>query len=41
VNLVAAVVALGALRWATKLADEQHAYGHAKAEYLSAGFEAP
>ena len=39
VNLVAAVVALGALHWATKPADEQHAYGHAKAEYLSAGFE--
>ena len=39
VNLVAAIVALGALSWATKPADEQHAYGHAKAEYLSAGFE--
>src|SRR5512144_2070560 len=39
VNLVAAVVALGALHWAFKPADEQHAYGHAKAEYLSAGFE--
>jgi cation diffusion facilitator family transporter len=39
VNLVAAVVALGALRWAVKPADEHHAYGHAKAEYLSAGFE--
>lgn len=39
VNLVAAVVAIAALRWATKPADEQHAYGHAKAEYLSAGFE--
>jgi cation diffusion facilitator family transporter len=39
VNLVAAVVALGALHWATRPADEQHAYGHAKAEYLSAGFE--
>jgi len=39
VNLVAAVVAMGALRWATKPADEGHAYGHAKAEYLSAGVE--
>lgn len=39
VNLVAAVVALAALHWATKPADEHHAYGHAKAEYLSAGFE--
>jgi cation diffusion facilitator family transporter len=39
VNLVAAVVAMAALRWATKPADEEHAYGHAKAEYFSAGFE--
>jgi cation diffusion facilitator family transporter len=39
VNLVAAVVALLALRWATKPADEEHAYGHAKAEYFSAGVE--
>src|SRR3954471_3306947 len=39
VNLVAAVVALTALRWASKPADEEHAYGHAKAEYFSAGVE--
>ena len=39
VNLVAAVVALLALRWASKPADEGHAYGHAKAEYFSAGVE--
>lgn len=39
VNLVAALAALGALRWATRPADEEHTYGHAKAEYLSAGFE--
>ena len=39
VNLVAAVVALLALRWAAKPADEEHAYGHAKAEYFSAGVE--
>ena len=39
VNLVAAVVAIAALRWATKPADEEHAYGHAKAEYFSAGVE--
>src|SRR3954467_14484552 len=39
VNLVAAVVALLALHWATKPADEEHAYGHAKAEYFSAGVE--
>jgi cation diffusion facilitator family transporter len=39
VNLVAAAVALAALRWAVKPADEEHAYGHAKAEYFSAGVE--
>jgi cation diffusion facilitator family transporter len=39
VNLVAAVVAMAALRWAVKPADEEHAYGHAKAEYFSAGVE--
>jgi cation diffusion facilitator family transporter len=39
VNLVAAIVALVALRWAAKPADEDHAYGHAKAEYFSAGVE--
>jgi cation diffusion facilitator family transporter len=39
VNLVAAVVALAALRWASKPADDEHTYGHAKAEYFSAGIE--
>jgi cation diffusion facilitator family transporter len=39
VNLVAAVVALAALTWASKPPDAAHAYGHAKAEYLSAGIE--
>jgi cation diffusion facilitator family transporter len=39
VNLVAAVVAMAALRWAVKPADDEHAYGHAKAEYFSAGVE--
>ncbi|POM22948.1 Ferrous-iron efflux pump FieF [Actinomadura rubteroloni] len=39
VNLVAAVVALGALRWASKPADEEHPHGHTKAEYFSAGAE--
>jgi cation diffusion facilitator family transporter len=39
VNLVAALVALVALRWASKPADEEHSYGHAKAEYFSAGAE--
>lgn len=39
VNLVAAIVAMAALRWATKPADEEHAYGHQKAEYFSVGVE--
>lgn len=39
VNLVAAGVAMGVLRWARKPADEEHAFGHAKAEYFSAGVE--
>jgi len=39
VNLVAAVFALGALRVASRPPDRDHAYGHAKAEYFSAGVE--
>jgi len=39
VNLVAAVVALRALAVAGRPADEEHAYGHTKAEYFSSGFE--
>jgi cation diffusion facilitator family transporter len=39
VNLVAAVGALVALIVAERPADEGHAYGHGKAEYLSSGFE--
>lgn len=39
VNLVAAVVALIALTIAAKPADEEHAHGHGKAEYLSSGTE--
>ena len=39
VNLVAAVFAFGALRWAAQPPDEEHAYGHEKADYLSAGVE--
>lgn len=39
VNLVAAVIALAVLTWASKPADEEHAFGHTKAEYLSAGAE--
>lgn len=39
VNLVAAGIALLAFRWASQPPDEEHAYGHAKAEYFSAGIE--
>jgi cation diffusion facilitator family transporter len=39
VNLVAAVVALIALRVAALPADENHNFGHGKAEYFSAGIE--
>lgn len=39
VNLVAAVAALIALLVADRPADEEHAYGHSKAEYFSSGFE--
>lgn len=39
VNLVAAVFALIVVRWAARPADEEHAYGHEKADYLAAGVE--
>ncbi|MCB0863449.1 MAG: cation transporter [Solirubrobacterales bacterium] len=39
VNLVAALVALIVILWSTRPADEDHTYGHEKADYLSAGFE--
>lgn len=39
VNLVAAVVGLAAVIWAARPADDEHAYGHEKANYLSAGIE--
>ena len=38
-NLIAALVALFALSVAARPADEEHAYGHTKAEYFSSGFE--
>jgi cation diffusion facilitator family transporter len=38
-NLAAAVVALLALAVAARPADEEHAYGHTKAEYFASGFE--
>jgi cation diffusion facilitator family transporter len=39
VNLVAAVAALGALTFAVRPPDEEHAFGHSKAEYFSSGLE--
>src|SRR5215217_917743 len=39
VNLVAAVAALIALTVAEKAPDEEHAFGHGKAEYFSSGLE--
>jgi cation diffusion facilitator family transporter len=39
VNLVAAVVAITMLHWASVPPDEQHRFGHEKAEYFSAGVE--
>jgi cation diffusion facilitator family transporter len=39
VNLVAAILALVALMVAAQPPDEEHAYGHTKAEYFSSGVE--
>jgi cation diffusion facilitator family transporter len=39
VNLLAAVVALWALVSAARPPDEEHSYGHTKAEYFASGFE--
>lgn len=39
VNLVAAIVALATLHFASQPPDEHHRYGHEKAEYFSAGLE--
>ncbi|HEY7479282.1 MAG TPA: cation diffusion facilitator family transporter [Gemmatimonadales bacterium] len=39
VNLIAALVALLALSVAARPADDEHVYGHTKAEYFSSGFE--
>lgn len=39
VNLVAAIVALFTLHIATKDPDDEHAYGHTKAEYFSSALE--
>src|SRR5512143_1472434 len=39
VNLVGALMALAMLTLAARPADEEHAYGHTKAEYFSSGVE--
>jgi cation diffusion facilitator family transporter len=39
VNLVGAIAALIALWYAAREPDQEHAYGHAKAEYFSSGLE--
>lgn len=39
INVVAAVVAFGALRFSARPADANHPYGHQKIEYISAVFE--
>lgn len=39
VNLVAAIVALLVVRYASRPPDEDHPHGHDKADYFSAGFE--
>ena len=39
VNLVAAFFAVWALTYAAKPPDEEHVFGHSKAEYFSSGFE--
>lgn len=39
VNLVAAIVALWAIRLSAKPADDNHDFGHGKAEYMSAAVE--
>ena len=39
INLVAAVLALVTIRWATRPPDANHMFGHEKAEFFSAGAE--
>lgn len=39
INLFAALLAVFVLRWSAKPPDDEHAFGHAKAEYISAGAE--
>jgi cation diffusion facilitator family transporter len=39
VNVGASLAAFGTLRWAAQPPDDEHAFGHGKAEYFSSGFE--
>jgi cation diffusion facilitator family transporter len=39
VNLAAALFALVVVQWSTRPPDEEHTYGHEKADYISAGVE--
>jgi len=39
VNLLAAIVGLTMIRWAMRPPDEEHVFGHEKAEYFAAGAE--
>ncbi|MQC26552.1 MAG: cation transporter [Chloroflexi bacterium] len=39
VNLAGAFTAIAMLNWASQPPDEEHAYGHSKAEYFSSGVE--
>lgn len=39
VNVIAAIVALYVIRFASQPADHEHPYGHGKAEYFSSAFE--
>lgn len=39
VNVIAALIALFVIRFASQPADKEHPYGHGKAEYFSAAFE--
>ncbi|HXN16609.1 MAG TPA: cation transporter, partial [Usitatibacter sp.] len=39
VNIVAALIALGVLAYATAAPDREHNFGHEKAQYFSSGIE--
>lgn len=39
INVIAAIIALFVIRFASQPADDEHPYGHGKAEYFSSAFE--